>query len=80
MKKALPFILLGAAALLFCVGAGALALNFWGPRPGSVDTSKWIVPQEQVDTKKINPAVALGILAGTTDTNSARRFARGRRF
>ena len=27
MKKALPFILLGAAALLFCFGVAALALN-----------------------------------------------------
>lgn len=70
MKKALPFILLGAAALLFCIGAAALGFNFLGPRSPSVDTSKWIVPQEQVETKKINPAVALGILAGTSDANS----------
>ena len=70
LKKALPFILLGAAALLFCFGVGALALNFWGPRSAAVDTSKWVTPQEQVEAKKINPAVALGILAGTTDTGS----------
>lgn len=70
MKKALPFILLGAAALLFCFGIGALALNFWGSRGATVNTSKWIVPQEQVETKKINPAVALGILAGTSDSGS----------
>lgn len=70
MKKALPFILLGAAALLFCFGVGALALNFWGPRGNAVDTSKWIVPLAQVDNKKIIPAVALGLLAGTTDASS----------
>lgn len=70
MKKALPFILFGAAALLFCFGVGALALNFWGPRSAAVDTSKWIAPLEQVDTKLINPGVALGILAGTTETGS----------
>ncbi len=70
LKKALPFILLGAAALLFCFGVGALALNFWGPRSAAVDTSKWLTPQEQVDAKKINPAVALGILAGTSDVDS----------
>ena len=70
MKKALPFILLGAAGLLFCFGMGALALNFWGPRGASVDTSKWIVPQTQVDNQKIIPAVALGILAGITDASS----------
>lgn len=70
MKKALPFILLGAAALLFCFGVGALALNFWGPRSASVDTGKWIVPRAQVDNRKIIPAVALGILAGITDASS----------
>lgn len=70
LKKALPFILLGAAALLFCFGVGALALNFWGPRPAAVDTSKWLIPQDQIETKKINPAVALGILAGTSDVSS----------
>lgn len=70
MKKVLPFLLLGAAALLFCFGIGALALNFLGARSETVDTSKWIAPRDQVDNKKINPAVALGILAGTTDTGS----------
>lgn len=70
MKKALPFILLGAAGLLFCLGVGALAFNFWGPRGNTVDTSKWIVPLAQVDNKKIMPGVALGLLAGTTDAPS----------
>lgn len=70
MKKALPFILLGAAGLLFCFGVSALALNFWGPRGASVDTSKWIAPQAQVENQKIIPAVALGILAGITDASS----------
>lgn len=70
MKKALPFVLLGAAALLFCFGVGALALNFSGQRNTAVDTSKWIMPQTLVETKKISPAVALGILAGTSDVNS----------
>lgn len=70
MKKALPFILLGAAALLFCIGIGALTFNFLGPRPAAVDTSKWIVPQDQVDVKKIDPAAALGLLAGTTEVHS----------
>lgn len=70
MKKALPFILLGAAGLLFCLGIGALAFNFWGPRGNTVDTSKWIVPLAQVDNKKIMPGVALGLLAGTTDAPS----------
>lgn len=70
MKKALPFILFGAAALLFCFGVGALALNFWGPRGATVDTSKWIAPLDQVETKKIDPGVALGLLAGTTEAGS----------
>jgi len=71
VKKALPFILLGGAGLLFCLGVAALALNFFGPRAsGAVDTSQWIAPQDQVDSKKINPAVALGILAGTSDSAS----------
>jgi hypothetical protein len=70
LKKALPFILLGGAALLFCFGVGALALNFWGPRSASVDTSKWIAPQTQVENKKIMPEVALGMLAGITDASS----------
>lgn len=70
MKKALPFILLGAAALLFCFGLAALAYIFWIPHGTTVNTSKWIVPQEQVDTKKIVPGVALGLLAGTTDAGS----------
>ncbi len=70
MKKALPFLLLGGAALLFCFGVGALALNFLGPRGAAVDTSKWIAPQDQVDTKNINPEVALAILAGTSDAGS----------
>jgi len=50
--------------------AAALALNFFAPGSPAVDTSKWIVPQAQVETEKINPAVALGILAGTTDATS----------
>ncbi len=70
LKKALPFILLGGAALLFCFGIGALALNFWSPRSASVDTSKWIPPQTQVENSKIMPEVALGILAGITDASS----------
>ncbi len=70
MKKALPFILLGAAALLFCFGVGALALNFWGPRTTAVDTSKWVTPDSLVETKKIKPQIALGVLAQTTNTNS----------
>lgn len=70
MKKALPFILLGGAALLFCFGIGALALNFLGPRGASVDTTKWIAPQDQVDHTKIRPEVALAILAGTSDSGS----------
>jgi len=70
VKKALPFLLLGGAALLFCFGVGALALNFLGPRGAAVDTSKWIAPQDQVDTKNINPEVALAILAGTSDAGS----------
>lgn len=32
--------------------------------------SKWIAPQDQVETKKIKPEVALGILANTTDSTS----------
>lgn len=70
MKKALPFILLGAAGLLLCVGVGALAMNFFGSRASAVDTSKWIAPPEQVETKKIVPGVALAILAGTSDEGS----------
>lgn len=70
MKKALPFALLGVAGLLFCFGAAALAYNFVGPRSADVDMSRWVPPQDQVDTKKINPAVALTILAGTSDDNS----------
>jgi len=70
LKKALPFILLGAAGLLFCFGVTALALNFWGPAGASVDTSKWIAPQAQVENQKIMPEVALGILAGITDASS----------
>lgn len=70
MRKALPWILLGGAALLFCLGVAALALNFLGPRSAAVDTTKWIAPQDQVDTKKINPAVALALLAGTSDAAS----------
>lgn len=70
MKKALPFILLGAAALLFCFGVGALGLNFLGPRAPAIDTTKWIAPQDQVETKNIDPASALGILAGTSDVGS----------
>lgn len=69
-RKVLPFILLGAAALLFCIGVGALALNFWNPRPAAVDTSKWISPPDQVETKKVDPAIALGLLAGVTEVNS----------
>lgn len=70
MKKALPFLLLGGAALLLCLGLAALAFNFLGPRSASIDTSKWIAPQDQVETKKIKPEVALGILANTTDSAS----------
>ncbi|MBI4672885.1 MAG: hypothetical protein HY741_14620 [Chloroflexi bacterium] len=70
MKKVLPFILLGAAGLLLCVGVGALALNFFGMRGPSIDTSKWLTPQQQVETQKIVPGVALAILAGTSDSAS----------
>lgn len=70
MKKALPYILLGAAGLLLCVGVSALVLNFLGTRGPAVDTSKWLTPQEQVETKKIVPGVALAILAGTSDSAS----------
>lgn len=70
MKKALPFILLGAAGLLLCIGVSALALNFFGARSPSVDTSKWLKPQEQVEVNKIAPGVALAILAGTSDSAS----------
>lgn len=70
MKKALPFILLGGAGLLFCFGVAALALNFLGPRSAAVDTSKWIAPQAQVDNKKVMPQVALAILAGTSSAGS----------
>lgn len=70
MKKALPFILLGAAGLLLCIGVSALAVNFVSSRSPSVDTSKWITPQEQVDTQKIIPGVAIAILAGTSDSAS----------
>jgi hypothetical protein len=71
VKKVLPFILLGAAGLLLCIGVGALAWNFLGARGPAVDTSKWLTPQEQVDTKKIIPGVAVAILAGTSDDASA---------
>jgi hypothetical protein len=70
VKKALPFILLGAAGLLLCIGVSALAVNFVSSRSPSVDTSKWITPQEQVDTQKIIPGVAIAILAGTSDSAS----------
>ncbi len=70
MKKVLPFLLLGAAGLLMCIGVGALAWNFFGTRAPEVDTSKWITPQEQVDTKEIVPGVAVAILAGTSDSAS----------
>jgi hypothetical protein len=70
VKKALPFILLGAAGLLLCIGVSALAVNFVTSRSPSVDTSKWIMPQEQVDTQKIIPGVAIAILAGTSDSAS----------
>lgn len=70
MKKALPFILLGAAGLLLCIGVGALAWNFLGARGPAVDTSKWLTPQEQVDTQKIIPGVAIATLAATTDSAS----------
>jgi hypothetical protein len=70
VKKALPFILLGAAGLLCCIGASALTLNFFGARTPPADTSKWLAPQEQVDSKKIVPGVALAILAGTSDSAS----------
>lgn len=70
MRKVLPFVLLGAAGFLFCIGVAALAYNFLGPRGNAIDTSKWLTPQEQVDTTKINPGVALAILAGTSDDAS----------
>lgn len=70
MKRALPFILLGAAGLLLCIGIGALAWNFWGAASPAVDTSKWLSPREQVDVKKIIPGVAIAILAGTSDDAS----------
>lgn len=70
MKKALPFILLGAAGLLLCIGVGALAWNFFGARGPAVDTSKWLMPQTQVETNKINPGVAVAILAGISDAAS----------
>ncbi len=70
MRKVLPFVLLGAAGLLFCFGVAALALNYFGPRSTAVDLSRWRSPQDQVDTTKINPAVAIGILAGVSDDAS----------
>lgn len=70
VKKVLPFLLIGAALLLCLGGVGALAWNFMGTRSPSVDTSKWIAPQDQVDTKKIVPGVAIAILAGTSDSAS----------
>jgi hypothetical protein len=70
LKKALPFILLGGAALLFCFGIAALAFNFLIPRTVTVDTSQWIAPQDQVDNKQIKPEVALGVLAGVSDSGS----------
>lgn len=67
MKKTLPFLLLGAAGLLFCFGVIALAINFWGARTPSVDLTKWRAPSELVDTRAINPALTLLVLAGTPD-------------
>jgi hypothetical protein len=55
---------------LFCFGLGALALNFFAPGGTAVDTTRWIPPQEQVDTTLIDPAVALAELAGTSDDAS----------
>lgn len=70
MKKALPFILLGAAALLFCGGVSALAANVIGGQQATVDLSKWKAPYELVDAKKLDPAIAVGMLAGATEANT----------
>lgn len=70
MKKALPILLLGAAGLLLCLGVGALTWNFFGARGPAVDTSKWITPQDQVETNKIDPGIAIAILAGISDAAS----------
>lgn len=70
MKKALPILLLGGAALLFCLGVSALAINFAGARSAPVDLTKWQVPSDLVQANKINPAVALEPLAGVPDMNA----------
>jgi hypothetical protein len=66
-RRALPLILLGAAGLLFCFGAVALAANFIAPRSATVDLAAWKPPYEQIDAKAMDPAVALGFLAGNSD-------------
>ncbi|MGE5139318.1 MAG: hypothetical protein ACM3JD_07650 [Rudaea sp.] len=64
MKRALPFVLVGGAALLFCLGVAALAANFFLPKPGPVDLARWTHPHDLVEWKKIAPASALARLGG----------------
>lgn len=68
MKRALPLVLFGGAALLFCLGVVALGANFFLGQSGPVDLTQWKAPLEQVEPRRITPAIALEPLAGTSDT------------
>ncbi len=78
MKKALPLVLLGVAALLVCLGVAALGANFLSNQNSSVDLTQWKVPADLVDTKKIlltfgqdnGSGVALEPLAGIADNGA----------
>ncbi len=75
MKKALPLVLLGVAALLVCLGVAFLGYNFLSNQNSSVDLTQWKNPADLVDTPNIlltsgqesETGVALEPLAGIGD-------------
>ncbi len=68
MKKALPLVLLGVAALLVCLGVAALSANFFVGQNNTVDLNQWKTPLDLVDSKKVPLATALEPLAGIGDS------------
>ncbi len=68
MKRALPIVLLGAAALLVCLGVAALGANLILKQNDSVDLSVWKAPPALIDSKKIVLVTGLEPLAGVSDS------------